>query len=131
MRGSWWFSCFTICTRTGLAQKQRSMCGQHGYGPGCRGTDKSGSCRHHSIPRGPRSNKQKLSGKLQGSRAISHLWDNVLDKDAELLTLLFRIAAPVTHDNAAVAQVNQASEIVYKLRLGPGTSIAAAVRACP
>ena len=49
MRGSWWLSCFTTFTRTGLAQKQRSRSGQSGYGggPGRRGTDRSGSCRHH------------------------------------------------------------------------------------
>src|SRR5262245_59767152 len=53
----------------------------------------------------------------------------MLDKDPELFALLLRIAPPVTYDNAAIAQINQATQIVHNVRLGPCASIAAAV--CP
>ena len=57
--------------------------------------------------------------------------DDILDKETELLALLFRIAAPVTHDNATIAQINQAAEVVHNVRLGTCASIAAAVCAYP
>src|SRR5215813_7635479 len=64
-------------------------------------------------------------------RAISHLWDDILDKDPELFALLFRIAPPVTYDNAAIAQINQVAEVIYNVRLGACASIAAAVCSYP
>src|SRR5262249_40719017 len=63
--------------------------------------------------------------------AISHLRDDILDKDTELCALLLRIASPVTHDDAAIAQINQAAEIVHNVRLGTCASITAAACANP
>ena len=53
------------------------------------------------------------------------------DKETKLCALLLRVASPVTHDNAPIAQINQASEVVHNLRLGTCAGISAAVRACP
>ena len=55
----------------------------------------------------------------------------MIDKDLELCALLLRIASPVTHDNAAIAQINQAAEVVHNVRLGTGASISAAVCTYP
>ena len=43
-----------------------------------------------------------------GTLVMLHLWQDVRDKVTELLALLLCIATPVTHDNAAIAQIHQA-----------------------
>ena len=55
----------------------------------------------------------------------------MVNKDPELFALFFRIAAPVTYDNAAIAQINQAAEVVYNVRLRTCASIAATVCTSP
>ena len=82
-------------------------------------TLRSRCCGSYSQPPG--------GARLPRGRAISYLWDDIIDKDTELCALLLRIASPVTHDNAAIAQINQAAEVVYNVHLGTCASIAAAV----
>jgi hypothetical protein len=63
--------------------------------------------------------------------AISHLGDDVGDKVVELFALLFRIASTVAHNHMAIAQINQASEVVHDIRLGTRARIPVTVRAFP
>src|SRR5215831_1824598 len=58
-----------------------------------------------------------------------HLRHDVRDKNTQLLALLLSVAASVTHDNTAIAQINQTSQVVHDLRLRTGASITATVRA--
>ena len=55
----------------------------------------------------------------------------MIDKDLELCALLLRIASPITHDDAAIAQISQAAEVVHNVRLGTCASISAAVGTYP
>jgi hypothetical protein len=62
---------------------------------------------------------------------MSHVWDDVIDKGAELSTLLLGIAASVPHDHTGIAQIFQASEVIDNLRPGSGASLSAAIHSSP
>jgi hypothetical protein len=55
----------------------------------------------------------------------------VVDEAGELLTLLFRVATTVAHDDVAISQIDQASEVIHDIRLGTGAKVSGPIRAWP